>query len=131
MIGPFAEIQAGVAIGERCKIQSHVFVSEGVAIEDEVFVGHGVVFTNDRLPRSTNPDGSRKGVDDWTLEETIVRRRASIGFGAVVLCGLEIGEGAMVGAGAVVTRSVPVHAIVVGKPARVVGDVRELESLER
>ena len=127
MIGPFVELQAGVDIGARCKIQSHTFVCEGVTIEDEVFVGHGVVFTNDRLPRATNPDGSLKGGDDWTMEETVVRRRASIGSGAVVLCGLEIGEEALVGAGAVVTKSVPAHAVVVGSPARVVGDVRDLE----
>ena len=131
MIGPFVEIQAGVVIGERCKIQSHSFLCEGVTIEDEVFVGHGVVFTNDRLPRSTNVDGSVKGDDDWKMERTFVRRRASIGSGAVVLCGLEIGEEAMVGAGAVVTKSVPAHAIVVGSPARVVGDVRDQAGGER
>lgn len=127
MIGPFVEIQAGVVIGERCKVQSHSFLCEGVTIEDEVFVGHGVIFTNDRLPRSTNVDGSLKGDNDWQMERTHVRRRASIGSGAVVLCGLEIGEGAMVGAGAVVTKSVPSHSIVVGSPARVVGDVRDLD----
>jgi acetyltransferase-like isoleucine patch superfamily enzyme len=102
-----------------------------VTIEDEVFVGHGVIFTNDRLPRSTNVDGSVKGDDDWKMERTLVRRRASIGSGAVVLCGLEIGEEAMVGAGAVVTKSVPAHAIVVGSPARVIGDVRNQDGGER
>jgi acetyltransferase-like isoleucine patch superfamily enzyme len=123
-IGSFVEIQKGAAVGERCKISSHSFVCEGVTIEDEVFVGHGVMFTNDRFPRATNPDGSAQTDADWTLELTRVRRRASIGSNATIVCGVTIGEGALVAAGAVVIRDVPDYAIVAGVPAKVVGDVR-------
>ena len=118
-IGPFVEIQRGVVIGERCKIQSHSFICTGVEIEDEVFVGHGVMFINDRRPRATTEEGELQTDDDWMLEQTIVERRASLGTGAVVLCGVRIGEGATVGAGAVVTRDVPPGATVAGAPARV------------
>jgi UDP-2-acetamido-3-amino-2,3-dideoxy-glucuronate N-acetyltransferase len=119
MIGAFVEVQRGVRIGRRCKISSHSFVCTGVAIEDEVFVGHGVVFINDRHPRATNRDGSSKTAGQWTLERTIVRRRAAIGSGAIIMCGIEIGEGATVGAGALVTHDVPAGALVTGSPARV------------
>lgn len=125
MVGSFVEIQRGVKIGARCKISSHSFLCEGVEVQDEVFIGHGVMFTNDRYPRATNLDGTPKGAADWTLEKTIVEKRASIGSGAVIMPGLTIGEGAMVGAGAVVTRSVPARAIVVGSPAKVVGEAKE------
>ena len=118
-IGAFVEIQRGARIGERCKISSHTFICTGVTIEDEVFVGHGVVFINDRSPRATNPDGSPQAESDWRLEETIVRRGASIGSGAIVMCGVEIGAGAMLGAGALVTHDVPPNAVVAGFPARV------------
>jgi acetyltransferase-like isoleucine patch superfamily enzyme len=124
-IGAFVEIQKGAVIGERCKISSHSFVCEGVTIEDEVFVGHGVMFTNDRFPRATNPDGSPQTDADWTLELTRVKRRASIGSNVTVVCGVTIGEGALVAAGAVVTKDVPDFAIVAGVPAKVVGDVRD------
>jgi acetyltransferase-like isoleucine patch superfamily enzyme len=117
-IGAFVEIQRGARIGSRCKISSHTFICEGVTIEDEVFVGHGVVFINDRTPRSTNPDGRLQSENDWRLEETVVRRRASLGSGAIIMCGVEIGEGAMVGAGALVTHHVPPHTVVAGVPAR-------------
>ena len=117
-IGPFVEIQRGATVGARCKISSHSFVCTGVVLEDEVFVGHGVVFTNDRYPRATTDDGALKGDADWTLEPTLVQRRASIGSGTVVLAGVTIGEGATVGAGAVVTRDVPAGAVVAGNPAR-------------
>jgi acetyltransferase-like isoleucine patch superfamily enzyme len=117
-IGTFVEIQRGAIVGRRCKIQSHTFVCEGVEIEDECFVGHGVVFVNDRYPAAVTADGERKGPGDWALVETKVRRRASIGSGAVVLCGVTIGEGALVGAGAVVTRDVQPNTIVAGNPAR-------------
>jgi UDP-2-acetamido-3-amino-2,3-dideoxy-glucuronate N-acetyltransferase len=125
-IGAFVEIQKGAVIGERCKISSHTFVCEGVTIEDECFIGHGVMFTNDRFPRATNPDGSPQTDADWALELTRVKRRASIGSGATIVCGVTIGEGALVAAGATVTRDVPDFAVVAGCPARVVGDVRRM-----
>ena len=118
-IGTFVEVQKGVSIGRRCKISSHSFICEGVTIEDEVFIGHNVNFINDRRPRAANPDGTLQTEADWTLEHTIVRRGASIGTGAVILCGLEIGERANVGAGSVVTKNVPAGATVAGNPARV------------
>src|SRR5207244_2877937 len=122
-IGPFVEIQRGVVVGARCKISSHAFLCEGVTLEPEVFVGHGVMFTNDVLPRATDERGGLKGPSDWVLVRTLVRRRASIGSNATILCGVTVGESALVGAGAVVTRDVPDHAIVAGVPARVIGDV--------
>jgi acetyltransferase-like isoleucine patch superfamily enzyme len=112
------EIQRGVTVGARCKVQSHTFICEGVAIEDEVFIGHNVNFINDLHPRATNPDGSRQEAADWTVVPTVVRRRASIGTGAILLAGVTVGEGALVGAGAVVTRDVPAGATVMGNPAR-------------
>jgi len=124
-IGAFVEIQKNASVGARCKISSHSFVCEGVSIEDEVFVGHGVMFTNDRLPRATTPDGSPQSEADWKLESTIVRKRASIGSNATIVAGVTIGFDALVGAGAVVTRDVPDYAIVAGVPARVIGDTRK------
>ena len=117
-VGAFVEIQRGGRVGKRCKISSHSFICEGVEIEDEVFVGHGVMFINDRTPQATNNDGTPKGDADWKCENTVVRRRASIGSGATILCGVEIGEGALIGAGAVVTKNVAPGATVVGNPAR-------------
>jgi UDP-2-acetamido-3-amino-2,3-dideoxy-glucuronate N-acetyltransferase len=117
-IGAFVEIQRGARIGARCKISSHSFICDGVTIEDEVFVGHGVVFINDRTPRATNEDGQPQSESDWHLEETIVQRRASLGSGAIIMCGVKIGEGAMVGAGALVTHDVPPYSVVAGVPAR-------------
>ncbi len=128
-IGPFVEIQGEVTIGARCKVQSHSFICSGVTIEDEVFVGHGVMFINDMFPRSTNPDGSLQATDDWELVTTRIKKRASIGTHATILGGVTVGENAMIGAGAVVTKDVPDYAIVVGVPARVVGDMRERETL--
>ena len=124
-IGSFVEIQKNATIGSRCKISSHSFVCEGVTIEDEVFVGHGVMFTNDRLPRATNMDGTPQTEADWVLEKTLVKRQASIGSNATILCGLTIGEGALIAAGSVVTKDVPDHAVVAGVPARVIGDTRK------
>jgi UDP-2-acetamido-3-amino-2,3-dideoxy-glucuronate N-acetyltransferase len=118
-IGTFVEIQKGAKIGNRCKISSHTFICEGVTIEDEVFIGHGVTFTNDLYPRATNADGSLQTDSDWTCIKTLVRRRAAIGSGATLLCGITIGEGAVIGAGSVVTKDVPAGATVVGNPARV------------
>jgi acetyltransferase-like isoleucine patch superfamily enzyme len=117
-IGAFVEIQKNAAVGSRCKISSHTFICEGVTIEDDVFVGHGVMFINDRQPRAT-VNGRPQSEADWTAVPTLVRRGASIGSGAVILCGVTIGARAMVGAGAVVTRDVPDEAVVVGVPARV------------
>jgi UDP-2-acetamido-3-amino-2,3-dideoxy-glucuronate N-acetyltransferase len=117
-IGAFVEIQKGARVGRRCKISSHTFVCEGVTIEDEVFVGHGVMFINDRHPRATS--GGRPQTEaDWQVVPTRVCRGASIGSGAVIMCGVTIGETAMVGAGAVVTHDVPAGSVVAGVPARV------------
>ncbi len=118
MVGAFVEIQRGATIGRRCKVSSHTFICEGVELQDEVFVGHGVMFTNDKRPRATNDDGSLQTAKDWTCEKTIVGRRASIGSGAVILCGVTIGEGSLIGAGAVVTADVAPGATVAGVPAR-------------
>jgi UDP-2-acetamido-3-amino-2,3-dideoxy-glucuronate N-acetyltransferase len=118
-IGAFVEIQKNARIGKNCKISSHSFICEGVTIEDEVFVGHGVMFTNDVYPRAVNESGELQGGEDWTLVATVVRRGASIGSNATILPGIEIGEGALVGAGAVVTRDVAPFSIVAGSPARV------------
>jgi acetyltransferase-like isoleucine patch superfamily enzyme len=117
-IGPFVEIQRGAVVGARCKISSHTFICDGVEIHDEVFVGHGVVFVNDKVPRATNDDGALQTADDWSLLPVVVRHRASIGSGAVILGGVVIGERAIVGAGAVVTRDVVADTVVVGNPAR-------------
>lgn len=117
-IGTFVEIQKNSEIGSSCKISSHTFICEGVSIEDNVFVGHGVMFTNDKYPRATNPDGSPQTEADWEVIPTIVRKGASIGSGAVIAAGVTIGENAIVGAGAVVTRDVPPNAIVAGVPAK-------------
>jgi UDP-2-acetamido-3-amino-2,3-dideoxy-glucuronate N-acetyltransferase len=122
LIGTFVEIQAGARIGSRCKISSHSFVCAGVTIEDEVFVGHGVMFVNDRFPRATTDTGDLQQRTDWKLEPTRVCERASIGSNATILCGLTIGKDAMIGAGAVVTRDVPPYAVVIGVPARIIGD---------
>ena len=119
-IGTFVEIQKGAKIGNRCKISSHTFICEGVILEDEVFVGHNVVFTNDRYPRATNDNGELQSEADWTCISTLVKRGASIGSGAVLLCGITVGENAMIGAGSVVTRDVPPDTIVAGNPARVI-----------
>ncbi len=118
-IGTFVEIQKNAKIGKRCKISTHTFICEGVIIEDECFIGHHVVFINDRYPKAANTDGSLQADADWTVIPTRVERRASIGSGAVILCGVTIGEGALVGAGSVVTKDVPPHTVVAGNPARV------------
>jgi acetyltransferase-like isoleucine patch superfamily enzyme len=117
-IGTFVEIQKNAVIGSRCKIGSHSFICEGVTIEDECFIGHGVMFINDKVPRATRADGAPQGTADWVVVPTRVRRRASIGSGAVILCGVTIGENALVGAGAVVTHDVPPNTTVAGVPAR-------------
>jgi len=123
-VGSFVEIQKGARVGSLCKVSSHSFICEGVTIEDRVFVGHGVVFTNDPFPRATIGDQLQTEAD-WKVVPTLVRSEASLGSGAVILCGLTIGRGAMVGAGAVVTKDVPDFAVAVGVPAQVIGDVRK------
>ena len=118
-VGAFVEIQKGVFIGKNCKISSHSFLCEGVQIGDNVFIGHGVMFTNDLFPRATNADGSQQTEADWKVIETHVRKGASIGSNATILCGVTIGENAMIGAGSVVTKDVPANTIVAGNPARI------------
>lgn len=117
-IGTFVEVQKGVRIGKNCKISSHTFICEGVTIEDDVFIGHNVSFINDRYPRAT-AGGRLQTEDDWVVESTVVKRGASIGTSATILCGVVVGEDAIVGAGSVVTREVPTRAVVAGNPARI------------
>jgi acetyltransferase-like isoleucine patch superfamily enzyme len=123
-IGTFVEIQKGASIGSSCKVSSHTFICEGVDIEDGVFIGHGVMFTNDIYPKAVDAEGKLQTEADWQVIRTLVKNRASIGSNATILCGITIGESALVGAGAVVTKDVPDYAIVAGVPARVVGDTR-------
>ena len=118
-IGAFVEIQKNARVGKRCKISSHTFICEGVVIEDYVFIGHGVTFTNDTYPRATTAAGTLQTEADWKVEPTVVRKGASIGSGATLLCNISVGENAIVGAGSVVTKDVPPNAIVAGNPARV------------
>lgn len=120
-IGTFVEIQKGAVIGARCKISSHTFICEGVTIEDEVFVGHGVLFINDKVPRACAEGGAVQTEADWEVIPTRVGRGASLGSGAIIMCGVTIGERAVIGAGAVVTRDVPAGTTVVGVPARRMG----------
>jgi UDP-2-acetamido-3-amino-2,3-dideoxy-glucuronate N-acetyltransferase len=122
-IGTFVEIQKGARIGRNCKISSHSFICEGVTIEDDVFVGHHVVFINDRYPRATTQNGRMQTEENWQVVPTYVGRGASIGSGAVILCGITIGEGAIVGAGSVVTHDVHPGTIVAGNPARLIRQV--------
>ena len=118
-IGSFVEIQKGARVGRNCKVSSHSFICEGVTIEDEVFIGHGVIFINDKRPRATNQTGALQTDADWEVVRTTVKRGASIGSGATILCGVTIGERALVGAGAVVVDDVPADSTVAGIPARV------------
>jgi len=124
-VGAFVEIQKGAFIGKNCKISSHTFICEGVHIEDNVFVGHNVTFINDRFPRATNADGSMQTDADWHVEETRVCRGASLGSSVTVLCGVTIGENAVVGAGSVVTKNVPPNTIVAGNPAKILKKVTD------
>ena len=119
-IGTFVEIQSGAKVGSRVKISSHTFICEGVTIEDHVFIGHGVMFINDKYPRATNQAGELQTGADWQCIPTLVKRGASIGSNATILCGVTIGEQAMVGAGSVVTKDVPAGAIVAGTPAKII-----------
>jgi len=118
-IGAFVEIQKNASVGKRCKISSHTFICEGVTIEDNVFIGHGVMFINDTYPRATAAGGSLQTEADWKVEKTVIKKGASIGSGATILANLCVGENAVVGAGAVVTKDVPPNTIVAGNPARI------------
>ena len=118
-IGTFVEIQKGAKIGRNCKISSHTFICEGVSIEDNVFVGHNVTFINDLYPRSTTADGAMQGDDDWACVPTVIRAGASIGSSVTLLCGITVGENAVIGAGSVVTKDVPANAVVAGNPAQI------------
>lgn len=126
-VGTFVEIQKGVVIGRRCKISSHTFVCEGVTIEDDVFVGHNVTFINDRCPRAINATGALQTEKDWVCVPTRIKKGVSIGSGATLLCGITVGEHAMIGAGSVVTHDVPAHAIVAGNPARPLKTMKPFE----
>ena len=123
-IGPFVEVQRNAMVGRNCKIQSHSFICEGVTIEDEVFVGHGVMFINDRYPRAATEAGALQTEADWSVVRTLVRKGASIGSNATILCGVTVGEGAIVGAGSVVTKDVPARTIVAGNPAKIIRKIR-------
>ncbi|WEK19668.1 MAG: acyltransferase [Candidatus Pedobacter colombiensis] len=122
-VGAFVEIQKGASIGKNCKISSHSFICEGVHIEDNCFIGHGVMFTNDLFPRATNSDGTPQSETDWNLIETFVKKGASIGSNATILCGITIGENSLVGAGAVVVRDVPANSVVAGNPAKIIKEI--------
>ncbi|HRW76210.1 MAG: acyltransferase [Saprospiraceae bacterium] len=124
-VGSFVEIQKGASIGKHCKISSHTFICEGVRIGDGVFVGHNVSFINDLYPRAVNPDGSLQTEADWSVVETVVGDRVSIGTSATILGGVHIGDGAMIGAGSVVTKDVPPRAVVAGNPARIIRYIEE------
>lgn len=124
-IGTFVEIQKNAIIGSNVKVSSHTFICEGVQIEDDVFIGHNVSFINDKYPRSANPDGTLQTEADWKVVKTLVKKGASIGTSATILCGVTIGENAIVGAGSVVTKDVPDNAVVAGNPARM---MRKMEA---
>ena len=124
-IGTFVEIQKGARIGNRVKVSSHSFICEGVTIEDEVFIGHGVMFINDKYPRAATGAGQLQTEADWTCTPTLIKHGASIGSNATILCGVTVGENAIVGAGSVVTHDVPPGVVVAGSPARA---IRTIES---
>ncbi|MBE9503028.1 MAG: N-acetyltransferase [Proteobacteria bacterium] len=122
-IGPFVEVQKNASIGKNCKIQSHTFICEGVVIEDDAFIGHGVTFINDPFPRSTVKGSGLQTEADWKVEPTYVKKGASIGSGATVMCNITIGENAIVGAGSMVTKDVPPNTIVAGNPAKIIRSI--------
>jgi len=126
-IGCFVEIQKKAKIGKYCKVSSHTFICEGVTIEDEVFIGHNVTFINDKYPKATNGGGRLQTEEDWTVQPILVKRGASIGSGATILCNVEIGENAIVGANSLVTRDVPANSIVAGNPARLIRKIEKNE----
>ena len=119
-IGPFVEVQKNATIGARCKISSHTFICEGVTIEDEVFVGHGVMFINDKYPKAATDTGTLQTEEDWEVVPTVIKKRASIGSNATLLCGITVGSGSIIGAGSVVINDVPDNIIVAGNPAKII-----------
>jgi acetyltransferase-like isoleucine patch superfamily enzyme len=129
-IGAFVEIQKNAYIGKNCKISSHSFICEGVVIEDNVFIGHNVTFINDLYPRSTTSEGQLQTEEDWTVGKTLVKRGASIGSSSTLLCGVTVGESAIVGAGSVVTKDVPPYSVVAGNPARILRTMLKEETNE-
>jgi UDP-2-acetamido-3-amino-2,3-dideoxy-glucuronate N-acetyltransferase len=124
-VGTFVEIQKGARIGNRVKVSSHSFICEGVTIEDEVFIGHGVMFINDKYPRATTTEGQIQTDSDWVCTPTLIKRRASIGSNATILCGVTVGEGAIVGAGSVVTHDIAAGTVVAGNPAHIIRMIEE------
>jgi len=129
-LGTFVEVQKGVMIGRRVKISSHSFICEGVEIEDDVFIGHCVAFINDKYPRATAVSGDLQTEDDWECVRTLIKKGASIGSNATILCGITVGEGALVGAGSVVTRDVPPGSVVAGNPARIISKPKPVLEFE-
>jgi acetyltransferase-like isoleucine patch superfamily enzyme len=124
-IGTFVEIQKNASIGKNCKISSHTFICEGVTIEDDVFIGHGVMFINDKYPQATAEGGDLQTEEDWEVIPTIVKKGASIGSNATLLCGVTIGAGAIIGAGSLVTRDVPSNTITAGNPAKIIRKIKD------
>ena len=124
-VGTFVEIQKNSVIGKNCKISSHTFICEGVEIEDNVFVGHNVTFINDKYPRATNTDGSMQSEKDWKVVKTFIKRGATIGSSATILCGVTVGENAVVGAGSVVTKDIPPNAVAAGVPAKIIRSIKK------
>lgn len=118
IVGKNAYIDFDVRLGNYVKVQNNCSLYHGLEVEDGVFIGPHVIFTNDRVPRAINPNGTLKGATDWQVGRTLVRYGASIGAGAVIVTGVTIGRWALVGAGAVVTRDVPDYGLVVGNPAQ-------------
>jgi len=119
-VGAFVEIQKNAIIGKNCKISSHTFICEGVNIEDNVFIGHNVTFINDKYPRATNPDGGMQTESDWAVVNTYIKKGASVGSSTTILCGVTVGENAIIGAGSIVTKDIPANAVVAGNPARII-----------